>query len=146
VERATAASPLVAGYLDLRVGGAQAKGVSIESFTYAPVDGKRVPVVLTAGAMPNAPGQITLAPTTARELGVGVGSQLQLTGGPQPRTMTVSASDSSRPARTTTMTRARGSPGRVRPAVPRRAIAFKFRMSQEGGAQRLPPSVIRTAR
>ena len=105
-----AASPLVAGYLDLRVGGAQAKGVSIESFTYAPVDGKRVPVVLTAGAMPNAPGQITLAPTTARELGVGVGSQLQLTGGPQPRTMTVSASDSSRPARTTTMTRARGSP------------------------------------
>jgi hypothetical protein len=48
------------------------------------VDGKRVRVVLTAGAMPNAPGQITLAPTTARELGVGVGSQLQLTGGPQP--------------------------------------------------------------
>jgi hypothetical protein len=90
VERATAASPIVAGYLDLRVGGAQAKGVSIESFTYAPVDGKRVHVVLTAGAMPHSPDQITLAPTTARELHAGVGSTLRLTGGPQTRTMTVS--------------------------------------------------------
>jgi len=90
VERATAASPLVAGYLDVRVGGAQAKGVSIESFTYTSVDGKRVPVVLTAGGMPHSPDQITLAPTTARELGAGVGSALRLTGGPHMRTMTVS--------------------------------------------------------
>jgi len=90
VERAAAASPVVAGYLDLRVGGAQAKGVSIESFTYAPVDGKKVPVVLTAGRLPDSPDQITLAPTTARELDVGVGSALRLTGGPRTRTMTVS--------------------------------------------------------
>jgi len=90
VERATAASPLVAGYLDVRIGGAQARGVSIESFTYTPIDGKRVPVVLTAGGMPHSPDQITLAPTTARELGAGVGSVLRLTGGPQARTMTVS--------------------------------------------------------
>lgn len=90
VERATAASPLVAGYLDVRIGGAQAKGVSIESFTYAPVDGKRVPVVLTSGGMPHGPDQITLAPTTARELGARVGSVLRLTGGPRMRTMRVS--------------------------------------------------------
>jgi hypothetical protein len=90
VERATAASPLVAGYLDLRVGAAQAKGLSIESFTYAPIDGKRVRVVLTAGGMPHSADQITLAPTTTRELDVGVGSALRLTGGPQTRIMTVS--------------------------------------------------------
>ena len=90
VERATAASPVVAGYLDLRIAGAQAKGVSIESFTYAPVGGKRVPVVLTAGRMPDSPDQITLAPTTARELNVGVGSALRLTGGPRARAMIVS--------------------------------------------------------
>jgi len=90
VEHATAASHLVSGYLDVRIGGAQAKGVSIESFTYTPVDGKRVPVVLTSGGMPHRPDQITLGPTTARELGAGVGSALRLTGGPRTRTMTVS--------------------------------------------------------
>jgi len=90
VQRGVAASPLVAGYLDLRIGGAQANNVSVESFTYAPVDGKPVPVVLTAGRMPDGPDQITLAPTTARELGVGVGSALRLTGGRQARTFTVS--------------------------------------------------------
>jgi hypothetical protein len=46
--------------------------------------------VLTAGGMPHSPDQITLAPTTARELGARVGSVLRLTGGPQLRTMTVS--------------------------------------------------------
>jgi hypothetical protein len=40
VSRAVAASP-DAGLLDMRVGGAQSSGVSIESYEYNPVDGKR---------------------------------------------------------------------------------------------------------
>ena len=89
VSRAVAASPDVAGLLDMRVGGAQASGVSIESFEYNPVDGKRVPVVLTAGTLPASPAGITLAPTTAQQLHAGVGTVLRLTGGPVPRAMTV---------------------------------------------------------
>jgi hypothetical protein len=89
VSRAVAASPDVAGLLDMRVSGAQADGVSIESYEYNPVDGKRVPVVLTAGVLPGSARGITLAPTTAHELHAGVGSVLRLTGGPAPRTMTV---------------------------------------------------------
>ena len=68
----------VAGLLDMRVGGAQSSGVSIESFTYNPVDGKRVPVVLTAGTMPDSPAEITLAPTTAQQLHASVGSVIRL--------------------------------------------------------------------
>jgi hypothetical protein len=89
VSQAVAASPDVAGLLDMRVGGAQASGVSIESYEYNPVDGKRVPVVLTAGVLPDSAVGITLAPTTAQQLHAGVGSVLRLTGGPAPRTMTV---------------------------------------------------------
>ena len=47
-----AADPDVTGVDDARIGGAQSGQVSIESFTYDPVAGKRVPVVLTAGRMP----------------------------------------------------------------------------------------------
>ena len=90
VSRAVAANGDVAGFLDVRIGGAQAKGVSIESFSYAPVDDKPVAVVLTAGQMPAGPGQIALAPTTARLLGASVGSAIRLTGGPLARLMTVS--------------------------------------------------------
>ena len=68
VSRAVAASPDVAGLLDMRVGGAQSSGVSIESYEYNPVDGKRVPVVLTAGTLPDTSAGITLAPTTAQQL------------------------------------------------------------------------------
>jgi hypothetical protein len=89
VSRAVAASPDVAGFLDIRVGGAQSRGVSIESYTYAPVAGKTVPVVLTAGTMPGGPDQIVLGPTTARKLQAGVGSALRLAGGPAARTMIV---------------------------------------------------------
>ena len=71
VSRVAAADHDVTGYLDVRIGGAQSGLVSIESFTYAPVDGKRVPVVLTAGRMPASPGEIALAPTTARSLHAG---------------------------------------------------------------------------
>jgi hypothetical protein len=89
VTRAVAARPDVAGFLDSRVGGAQSSGVSVESFSYSPVDGKRVPVVLTAGNLPSGPSQITLAPTTARKLHAGVGSVIHLSGGPGSRAMTV---------------------------------------------------------
>jgi FtsX-like permease family/MacB-like periplasmic core domain len=90
VSRAAAASRDVSGFLDLRVGGAQSGNVSVETFTYAPVDGKAVPVVLTAGRLPAGPAEIALAPTTARDLHAGVGSAIRLSGGAVPRTMTVS--------------------------------------------------------
>jgi hypothetical protein len=90
VSRAAAADPDVTGFLDVRIGGAQSGRVSIESFTYAPVDGKQVPVVLTAGRMPASPAEIALAPTTARDLHAGVGSVVRLTGGAAARPMTVS--------------------------------------------------------
>ena len=79
--RAAAADRDVTGFLDVRIAGAQAGRVSIESFTYDPVAGKRVPVVLTAGRMPASPGEIALAPTTASELHAVVGSTIRLTGG-----------------------------------------------------------------
>ena len=90
VSRAAAADPDVTGYLDVRIGGAQSGLVSIESFTYTPVDGKQVPVVLTEGRMPASPAEIALAPTTARDLHAGVGSVVRLAGGAAARPMTVS--------------------------------------------------------
>ena len=90
VSRAAAADPDVTGYLDVRIGGAQSGPVSIESFTYTPVDGKQVPVVLTEGRMPASPAEIALAPTTARDLHAGVGSVVRLAGGAAARPMTVS--------------------------------------------------------
>jgi hypothetical protein len=87
---AAAADRDVTGFLDLRIGGAQAGRFSVESYTYAPVGGKRVPMVLTAGRMPASPGEIAIAPTTARQLQAGVGSTIRLAGGGAPRTMTVS--------------------------------------------------------
>jgi FtsX-like permease family len=71
----------VTGVDDARIGGAQSGQVSIESFTYAPVAGKRVPAVLTSGRMPAARNEIALAPTTARELHAVTGSTVRLTGG-----------------------------------------------------------------
>jgi hypothetical protein len=90
VDRAAAASPDVSGFLDVRIGGAQSGNVSVESFTYSPVDGKQVPIVLIAGRMPASAAEIALAPTTARSLHAGVGSVVRLTGGAAARPMTVS--------------------------------------------------------
>ena len=53
----------------------------MESFTYAPVAGKRVPVVLTGGRMPAAPDEIVLAPTTAGDMHAATGSVVRLSGG-----------------------------------------------------------------
>jgi hypothetical protein len=89
VLRAVAADPDVTGADDARVGSAQSGRVSVESFTYDPVGGKRVPVVLTDGRMPAAPGEVVLAPTTASELHAATGSVVRLTGGTAPRAMTV---------------------------------------------------------
>jgi hypothetical protein len=81
VLRAVAADRDVTGVDDARIGGAQSGQVSIESFTYAPVGGKRPAVVLTAGRMPARPDEIVLAPTTAQDLNAGTGSVVRLTGG-----------------------------------------------------------------
>jgi len=81
VLRAVAADRDVTGVDDARIGGAQSGQVSVESFTYAPVAGKRVRVVLTSGRMPATRNEIALAPTTARELHAVTGSTVRLTGG-----------------------------------------------------------------
>jgi FtsX-like permease family len=81
IEPALAADRDVTGFLDVRFSGAQSGRVSLESFTYAPVAGKQVPVVLTGGRMPASASEIVLAPTTARLLGVRIGSVVPLRGG-----------------------------------------------------------------
>jgi hypothetical protein len=81
VLRAAAADRDVTGVDNARFAGAQSGQVSIESFTYDPVAGKRMPVVLTNGRMPATGDEIVLAPTTASELHVSTGSRIRLTGG-----------------------------------------------------------------
>jgi hypothetical protein len=81
---AVAADRDVTGVDDVRIGGAQSGQVSIESFTYDAVAGKKVPVVLTSGRMPAAPDEIALAPVTARDLHAATGSTIRLTGGTTP--------------------------------------------------------------
>jgi hypothetical protein len=90
VLRAVTADPDVTGVDDALVGGAQSGQVSVESFTYTPVGGKQIPVVLTGGRMPAAPDEIVLAPTTASEMHAAIGSVVRLSGaaGPQPMTVT----------------------------------------------------------
>jgi hypothetical protein len=78
VPRAVAADPDVTGVDDARIGGAQSGRVSIESYTYDPVGGKPVPVVLTGGRMPATPDEIVLAPVTADELHAVIGSTVRL--------------------------------------------------------------------
>ena len=86
---AVAADPNVTGVDDARIGGVQSGQVSVESFTYQPVAGKSVPVVLTGGRMPAAADEIVLAPTTAAEMHAAVGSVVRLAGGTVPQAMTV---------------------------------------------------------
>ncbi len=89
VLRAVAADRDVTGVDDARLAGAQSGQVSVESFTYDPVAGKKVPVVLTDGRMPAAPDEIVLAPVTARDLHAATGSTVRLTGGTTPKAVTV---------------------------------------------------------
>jgi FtsX-like permease family len=89
VLRAVAADPDVTGVDDARFAGAQVGQVSIESFTYDPVAGKPVPVVLVGGRMPATQNEIVVAPTTAQELHVSTGSRVSLSGGTTARSVTV---------------------------------------------------------
>ena len=89
VLRTVGADPDVTGVDDARIGGAQSGRVSIESFTFDPVAGKPVPVVLTSGRMPAAPDEIVLAPVTASDLHAVTGSTVRLGGGTSPRAVTV---------------------------------------------------------
>jgi ABC-type antimicrobial peptide transport system permease subunit len=74
---------------DALVGGAQSGQVSVESFTYTGVSGKRIPVVLTAGRMPTSASEIVLGPTTAKAMHAAIGGTIRLAGGPMLRTFTV---------------------------------------------------------
>jgi hypothetical protein len=89
VLRAVAKDRDVTGVDDARVDGAQSGEVSVESYTYDAVGGKRVPVVLTAGRMPATADEIVLAPTTAGEMHAATGSVVRLAGAAGPRTLTV---------------------------------------------------------
>jgi FtsX-like permease family len=84
VLRAVAASRDVTGLDDARVAVAQSGQVSITTYTYDPVGGKRLPVVLTEGRLPTAPDEIVLAPTTASQLHAVAGATIRLNGGPHP--------------------------------------------------------------
>lgn len=79
-----AASRQVTGVNDARSAVAQDGQVSITTYSYAPVGGKRMPVVLTAGRMPARADEIVLGPTTARELHVATGASVRLVGGKHP--------------------------------------------------------------
>jgi hypothetical protein len=76
-----ATSHEVIGLNDSKSSVAQSRNVSITTYTYAPIGGKRMRVVLTAGRMVAGPDDIVLAPTTAKQLHVGVGSTIPLVGG-----------------------------------------------------------------
>jgi hypothetical protein len=89
VLRAVAADRDVTGVDDALIAGAQSGQVSVESFTYDGVAGKRVPVVLTGGRMAAAPDEIVLAPLTAGQLHAGIGSTVRLKGGPETQTLRV---------------------------------------------------------
>jgi cell division protein FtsX len=89
VLRAVAADRDVTGVDDALVGAAQSGQVSVESFTYAPVAGKKVNVVLTEGRMPSSDSEIVLGPITAKAMHAAVGSTIRLAGGPVRRTVTV---------------------------------------------------------
>jgi hypothetical protein len=82
--RAAAADRDVTGVDDARIAGAQSGQFSVESYTYAPVNGKRLPVVLLAGRMPAAHDEIVLAPVSARQLRAQPGSVIRLAGGGAP--------------------------------------------------------------
>ncbi len=89
VLRAVAADPDVTGVNAPLVAGAQTGQVSIESFTYEPVAGKAVPVVLTEGRMPASATEVVLGVTTSKDLHAGVGSVIRLDGGASSRAMNV---------------------------------------------------------
>ncbi len=87
--RTIATSHDVTGVNDARSAVAQSGEVSVTTYTYAPVGGKKMPVVLTAGRMPVRPDEIVLAPTTARQLDTATGATIGLAGGLHSHSVTV---------------------------------------------------------
>ena len=87
--RAVARDHDVTGLNDARIAVAYSGGTSITTYTYDPVGGKRLPVVLTAGRMPKAADEMVLASTTAQQLHAAPGSAVQLAGASAPRAVTV---------------------------------------------------------
>src|SRR6202042_2034631 len=79
----------VAGLNDARIGVAYSGGTSITTYTYHPVGGKPLPVVLTAGRMPKASDEIVLASATAQRLHAVPGSAVQLAGAAAAQAVTV---------------------------------------------------------
>lgn len=65
---------------DARVAVATAGEVSVSMYTYQPVGRKPLRVVLTDGRLPYGAGEVALAASSARELGVGVGSTVRFAG------------------------------------------------------------------
>ncbi|PZF84928.1 ABC transporter permease [Jiangella anatolica] len=76
---AAAADPDVVAVNDARIGAAEAGGLSVAVYTYAPV-GAAPDVVMLEGRLPSRAGEIALAPTTAADLGVATGDRVGLTG------------------------------------------------------------------
>jgi hypothetical protein len=78
---AAAKDPDVTGLNDARIAVAYSGNISLTTYSIAPVAGKQIPVVLTAGRLPARAGQIVLAPSSARQLGAAVGSVVPVSGG-----------------------------------------------------------------
>ena len=72
----------VTGLNDALIAVAYSGNVSLTTYSIAPVAGKQIPVVLTAGRMPAGAGEIVLAPTSAQDLHARVGSVIPVSGGP----------------------------------------------------------------
>jgi hypothetical protein len=79
----------VTGLNDARIAVAYSGSISLTTYSIAPVAGKQIPVVLTAGRMPATASQIVLAPTSAQDLHAKVGSVIPVSGGPGTRPYTV---------------------------------------------------------
>ena len=78
---AAAKDPDVTGLNDTYSAVAYSGNISLTTYSIAPVAGKQIPVVLTAGRLPARAGQIVLAPSSARQLGAAVGSVVPVSGG-----------------------------------------------------------------
>jgi len=76
---ALADDPDVVAVNNLRVGAATSGAVTVVTNSYDPV-GTPVPIVLADGTVPATDDQVVLAPTTARDLGVKVGSSIPMSG------------------------------------------------------------------
>jgi len=80
LQMAYAADPDVVGVNDTRYGVAAVGGRSLDVYSDDPVGGKALPAAVLTGRMPALPGEIALAPATAKKLGASIGERLTVTG------------------------------------------------------------------